>query len=95
MSCVRSLVEVMRLGGGCGHVQPFDVLGSDVDDLIDVLQRSFDQQEGKRRPEAVFTNGVLRVGFKCPSTVEPSIRTSTPSRSISSFHLRNTSSCVR
>ncbi len=37
------LVEVMGLRGGGGHVQLFDVFGSDVDDLIDVLERPFDQ----------------------------------------------------
>ena len=45
MSCVRSLVEVMGLRWGCGDIQLFYVLGSDVNDLIDVLQRPFDQQE--------------------------------------------------
>ena len=39
------LVEVVGLRLGCGDIQLLNVLGSDVDDLIDVLQRPFDQQE--------------------------------------------------
>jgi len=45
------LVEVVGLGWGCGDVQLFDVLGSDVDDLIDVLQRPLDKQEPGIRHE--------------------------------------------
>ena len=45
MSCVRSLVEVMGLRWGGGHVQLFKVLGADVDDLVNVLQSPLDQQE--------------------------------------------------
>ena len=35
------LVEVVRLGWGCGYVELFYVFGSNVNDLIDILQRPF------------------------------------------------------
>ena len=39
------LAEIVRLRLGCGDTQLFDVLGSDVDHFIDVLQCSFVQKE--------------------------------------------------
>ena len=39
------LVEVVGLRWGCGDVQLFDVLGSDVNDFIDILQCPIDQQK--------------------------------------------------
>ena len=45
------LVEVMGLRRGCGDVPLFDLLGSDVADLIDVLQRALDQQEAGIRDQ--------------------------------------------
>ena len=45
------LVEVVGLRWGDGDVQLFDVFGSDVDDLIDVLQCPFDQQKAGIRHE--------------------------------------------
>ena len=41
----HALVEVMGLHGGGGYVQLLDILGSDVDHLIDVLERTLDQEE--------------------------------------------------
>jgi hypothetical protein len=39
----------MGLSWGCGDVQFFDMIGSDVDDFVDVLQCPFDEQEASVR----------------------------------------------
>ena len=49
------LVEVVRLRWGCGYVEFFYVFGSNVNDLIDVLQSPFHKQEtGIRNQRAVL-----------------------------------------
>jgi hypothetical protein len=45
------LVEVVGLRLGCGDIQLLNVFRSDVDDLIDVLQRPLDKQEPGIRHE--------------------------------------------
>jgi hypothetical protein len=45
MSCSRPLVEVVRLHRSCSHTQFLDVLRSNMDHFIDVLESAFDEQE--------------------------------------------------
>lgn len=45
MSCARSSVPVVRLHGGRGHIELFDMLCPDMDDLVDILKCPLNQQE--------------------------------------------------
>lgn len=45
MSCARSSVPVVRLHGSRSHIQLLDVFCTDMDYLVDVLERTFNQQE--------------------------------------------------
>ena len=55
------LVEIVGLRWSCGDLQLFDLLGSDVNDLIDVLQCPFDQQEPCIRYQGTISLVQLRV----------------------------------